>query len=122
MSREPMKRMMNRDEFEAWDRGKPVPKRRAVAPPEPEPPKVKNLLTMDKINMGDISKVITGRRNVIRNDEGTRFMGFYVALEMAPDESGKVKNVDGWMPEADYNTFRRNLFIDGDVNVDSMEF
>lgn len=122
MAREQMKRMMNRDEFEAWDRGKPLPKRKVVAPPEPEFPKVKNLLTLDKLDVGNVGKVIIGRKNVIRNDEGTRFIGFYVALEMKVDDTGNVKTVDGWMPEKDYNTFRRNLFIDGNVNVDNMEF
>ncbi len=113
-----MQEAMPLEDFKDWDfKGSPPRKRVRVGPPEPKPPKVKNALHFDKIDRKEILEVLEGRRKVLKNREGVRFMGYHLALQMKDN-----KILEGWMSEADFTTFRRLLFREGNVNVDNLEF
>jgi len=112
-----MKTALSEEDYNLWDEGKRPVKVPAPVHPEPKLQKAGKILSLDKIKLDKVSLAVTGRRNIKQNKDGVRFIGFNVALQMK-----EGKDVEGWMPEADYIEMRRILFRDGAVNVDNLEY
>lgn len=115
--RKTMNVAVDMEDHERWDKGK-GPRRQAKAVrPEPEMPKVKSMICYDSIKQEDIETMLNGRRNIHKNKDGVRFIGYHVSYQTKDGEQ-----VDGWMSEGDYISFRRDLFRDGKINIDSLEY
>jgi hypothetical protein len=119
MPKNQMNRMLPQDDYNNWEsRGGKMPiKRKTAHGVEPELPKVKELLRVGKINVNDIREIATGRRNVIRNDDGVRFTGYHVSFTNIDG-----KEVSGWMPTSDFVMFRRELAQISAKGLDNLEF
>ena len=110
-----IKTAMPEEDFNLWDEGKKVAKKKLK--PRPEPKAVKDsILALDKIDLNSVTLAVSGKRNVKKNQDGVRFIGFDVSLQMKGD-----KNIAGWMPENEYLELRRLLTREGLVNVDNLE-
>jgi hypothetical protein len=112
-----MKEAVSEEDYNRWDKGLPSQKEVTQPRPEPIPPKVDDVITLKKVKYDDIKVMLDGRRKSVKNKNGVRFMGFAVAWEAV---DGKI--ISGWMFEADYIEFRRELFRSGKVNCDLLEF
>lgn len=112
-----IKTAMSEDDFNLWDDGKRPKKAIPAEHPTVKPLKIGGSLTLDKVKIENISLAVRGRRAVKQNKDGVRFIGFEVILRMK-----EGKDLQGWMPENDYIELRRELFRDGDVNVDNLEY
>ena len=111
-----MKTAVPDEDYRLWDEGKRARPKPAPFHPEPKPPKGKSL-ALDKISLDNIALAVSGRRNVKRNPDGVRFIGFDVVLQMK-----EGKDVEGWVIEGDYVELRRVLYREGLVNVDNLEY
>ena len=127
MTERTMKGAMTQEEYERWDKGlPPLPQKKEPEPAEPEPPKVDNLLSLDKLELEKIGAVLEGRRKGIRNKDGVMFVGFNVTMKMRDEmgKDGKIipgKQLSGWMTGADFHKFRRILFRKGEVPLNNVE-
>jgi len=112
-----IKTAISDEDYQRWDSGKRARPKPAPVHPEPAPLKGKKPLALDKISLDNISLAVSGRRNVKRNPDGVRFIGFDVVLQMK-----EGKDVEGWMTEGPYVELRRLLYREGLVNVDNLEY
>lgn len=114
-----MQEAMPLEDFKDWDfKGSPLKKKvKPPPPPQPKMPKVKNMLKLKDIILNELKHIHEGRHKALKNKDGIRFMGYSVSVEMT---DGKI--LQGWMPEADFNNFRRLISRDGKINTDNMEF
>jgi len=112
-----MKTAVPEEDFKLWDAGKSSKVSEPAVMPAPAPPKEDDILSLDKIDISEISLAVSGRRDVKKNAEGVRFVGFRVTLKM-----NTGKDLSGWMSEGDYLNLRRNLYRDGLVNTDNLEY
>lgn len=131
MARPVPKEAMDAEDFERWQKDLPPRKKEVPVIPDPEFPKVENMLSLDKIKLENISTVLEGRRKGIRNKEGVMFIGFNVTLKMKDesfkDDKGNVKTkagetISGWMTAGDFHKFRRILSTGGKVAMNNVEF
>ena len=111
-----MREAVDMEDYKLWQQGRPPRKKVVPVIPQPEQPKVKNLVQRDKIKLDEVIGAAKGRRKVIMNKDGCKFMGFEVSLPM---KNGQT--VVGWMPEADYIDIRHLLYYEDTVNTDGME-
>ncbi len=107
--------LLDVDNFERWQEGKPLKKEKPPKMPEPEPPQVKNTLTMENLKIEDVGSIPSAKRKPVRNKEGVIFVGFDVVVNM---KNGK--RVAGWMPAKDFHEFRHALFKKGEVALDKI--
>ena len=117
MARPVPKEAMDGEDFERWQKDLPPRKKEVPVIPDPEFPKVDNLLLLSKIKMDGIETILEGRRKGIRNKEGVMFVGFNVTMKMKAGET-----VSGWMPADDFHKFRRGLSRGGKVAMNNVEF
>jgi len=114
---------MSREDFERADKGLPPIKKKKIVRPEPERPEIKNELSAKDIKSEDFIDLMSAKRNVIKNGEGIRFIGFDVVIKVvakgpggrpAQSKDGKPvppKIVNGWMDEGNFLELRRT-FLD----------
>ena len=106
------------EEYNEWDRsGKLKKKQKDFAAPI-ETPTFKDQLDYKTLDMTDVGLINGGQREVRKDDDGARHIGFNVAYIKKSDKSV----VAGWMTEGDYLKFRRNVFISGNANTDVLEY
>ena len=98
------------ENYERWDKGQPMKKKVKPVKTEPLPPKIKPL-QVDPVTVDSVS---FGKRKVLKNPEGIRFMGFEISFT---DKEGKT--VQGWMSEDKYLDLKREL--SWTINTDNME-
>jgi len=111
-----MKEAGTQEDFERWNKGLPAKRKQKVAKPQPEAPKIKDVLLFKDIDLEEIKIMLDGRRKTQKNADGVMFIGFNVSYQKKDGSS-----VTGWMPEGDYIELKRILFIDGNVNIDVLE-
>ena len=99
-------------DFEKLERGAPIKKVLKPVTNDPESPKVDDIIQYSpelENNLVQVMKISVSNK---RNDDGVRFIGYEVVLNMKGE-----KILTGWMPESDYVTLRRSLTRKGMVNT-----
>lgn len=105
-------------EFEEWKATGKTKKKVKPAPPGSDPgyvPEFKDLITKDNIDVSKISRFGVGIRQPRRDKRGVMNVGFFV--EFVQDGN----KISGWVDEGLYQSLRRQLYVDGNVNLDGME-
>ncbi len=109
------KELVDMDNFERWQAGKPLKAEPKPEIPEPKPPKVKDQLTAENIDADKVAAVLSGKRRVVKNETGVRFIGFDLVLKMKDG-----KKLAGWMALKDFHEFRHGVFKKGEVSLDKI--
>ena len=127
MAEKTMKEAVDPENYARWDKGLGTKKEPAPVIPEPQPPKVAELLTLDKIKLDQVAAVPKGIHRVVRNQDGVMFTGFDIIIQMKerPGKDGQVipgERLSGWMPSKDFHEMRRILFRGGKVAMTNVEF
>ena len=91
-----MKEAIDLEDWELIDQGKPPRKKVKPIIPEPKFPTIPNRIIFAEIPLGKVVRIEAVRRNVIKNDDGVRFLGYDLIIQM---KDSKSKN--GWMVEGD---------------------
>ncbi len=85
--------------LEDWERIEqglsPLPKKREIRP-EPEFPKVENRIDFESIPLDKVMRINAVRKNVIKNKEGVRFIGYDIEIELKD-----LKPLQGWLLEGE---------------------
>jgi hypothetical protein len=91
-----MKEAVPLDEWERMDKGLSSKPKMKVLKPDPEPPEVPNRIEFKSINLNKVIQIEAVRKNIVKNEEGMRFIGFDVSIEVK--DSGPLR---GWILEGD---------------------
>lgn len=73
----------------------PIPEKK-VPREEPEFPKVENQIKFESIPLDKVVRIEAIRKNVVKNFEGVRFIGYDIEIEVDGSES-----LQGWLMEGD---------------------
>ena len=84
------------EDWKRMDKGLPPRKKAKVVISEPKNPVVANQINFVEIPLDKVVRLEAVRRNVIKNDDGVRFLGYDLIIQM---KDSKSKN--GWMVEGD---------------------
>ena len=84
------------EDWKRMDKGLPPRKKAKVVIPEPKNPVVPNQINFVEIPLDKVVRLEAVRRNVIKNDDGVRFLGYDVIIEMKDS-----KSKTGWLLEGD---------------------
>ena len=111
-----MKTAVSEEDYNEWDNGRPAKRRVKPVIPDPEMPAIKGIIRVKDINLEEITAVESCNVKPIRNKNGCIFIGYNVSF------TAKGKKTAGWMIEADFLEFRREISFSGKVNTDNMIF
>ena len=84
------------EEFERMEQGLPPRPKKKVIRPEPEFPRVENRIEFVDIPLEKLVRIEGIRKNILKNSEGVRFIGFDIELELKDS-----KPLTGWILEGD---------------------
>jgi len=116
-----MQEAMSRDEWERKELGLPPLKKKKVERPDPVPPKVDKLLSFKEVPLDRFVRLISVKRNNIKNKDGVSFIGYDAEMEIKVEvksqkpldkilsEEGKTYILSGWFPEGEWMQFLRNM-------------
>lgn len=118
-----MQEAMTREDWERKEKGLPPIKKEKIVRPEPEHPKVERLVTCSSVPFDRFVRIISSKRNNLKNKDGVRFIGFDVEIEVkykiqpkkADSEEAETKEpkenyvIAGWMPEGEWLQLLRSL-------------
>ncbi len=115
---------MDLQDWERQDKGlPPLPKKKIVRKPI-EMPEVENLLKFKDVPLDRFEKLVSARRNTIKNAEGARFIGYDVIITLKGnkkpgrpltlkegEEPQKLesKTISGWMQEGEWLELYRHI-------------
>ena len=117
-----MQEAMSREEWERKELGlPPLKKKKKVERPDPVPPKVDKLLSFKEVPLDRFVRLISVKRNNIKNKDGVSFIGYDAEMEIKVEvksqkpldkilsEEGKTYILSGWFPEGEWMQFLRNM-------------
>ena len=120
-----MKEAMTQANWDRAEKGLPPLKPKVVPRPEPEKPEIENEIKFKDIKSDDFIDLVEAKRNVVRNLEGMRFIGYDVVIKLKQKgpfgrpkktENGEPagpKIITGWMDEGNFleltRTFRETI-------------
>jgi len=116
-----MQEAMSREEWERKELGLPPLKKKKVERPDPVPPKVDKLLSFKEVPLDRFVRLISVKRNNIKNKDGVSFIGYDAEMEIKVEvksqkpldkilsEEGKTYILSGWFPEGEWMQFLRNM-------------
>jgi len=116
-----MQEAMIREEWERKELGLPPLKKKKVERPDPVPPKVDKLLSFKEVPLDRFVRLISVKRNNIKNKDGVSFIGYDAEMEIKVEvksqkpldkilsEEGKTYILSGWFPEGEWMQFLRNM-------------
>jgi hypothetical protein len=115
-----MNEAISREDFERQEKGLPPLKKDKIVRPEPEFPKVDNLIKFDDIPILDFERIVTSAMRRIKNKEGVNFIGYDVTILLKArrragrptkeeEEAGEPQPriLKGWMIEGDFEKLKR---------------
>lgn len=116
-----MNEAMSKEDFERMEKGLPRLKPKRVDKPDPALPTIENEIKAADIPGGYEIHLESAKRHIMRNEEGVRFIGFNVVIELfpirqkrkpgRPKESESVElepmTLTGWMLEGQFLEFVR---------------
>jgi len=119
-----MQEAVSRVDWELMEQGKKPKKRSQIIKPEPERPELKNEIKFTDIPVERFKKLDSAIKNIIKNKEGMRFIGYDVLISLGrpdnmiaiTDEEKKApKSMSGWMDEGNFlqlvRTFRKKIDV-----------
>jgi hypothetical protein len=126
-----MQEAMSREEWERQDKGLPPLKKEKIVRPEPNPPKVEKVIKFDAIPLDRFVRLLNVKRNMAKNEDGMRFIGYDVEMEikykakkqkplekvLSEEEEKETYILSGWMPEGDWLQFVRTMRKQLDLNA-----
>jgi hypothetical protein len=115
-----MQEAMSREEWERKELGLPPLKKKKVERPEPTPPKVDKLLSFKEVPLDRFVRLISVKRNNIKNKDGVSFIGYDVEMEIKSKDKKKPLDkilseesetylISGWFPEGEWMQFLRHM-------------
>jgi len=116
-----MQEAMSREEWERKELGLPPLKKKKVERPDPVFPKVDKLLSFKEVPLDRFVRLISVKRNNIKNKDGVSFIGYDAEMEIKVEvksqkpldkilsEEGKTYILSGWFPEGEWMQFLRNM-------------
>jgi len=99
----------------------PLKKKKKVERPDPVPPKVDKLLSFKEVPLDRFVRLISVKRNNIKNKDGVSFIGYDAEMEIKVEvksqkpldkilsEEGKTYILSGWFPEGEWMQFLRHM-------------
>ena len=126
-----MQEAMSRSEWERQEAGLPPLKKKKVARPEPEPPKVDKLLNFKDLPLDRFVRLVSVKRRTIKNKDGVSFIGFDVEMEikykgkkqkpldkiMSEEPEAETYILSGWFPEGEWYQFCRSMRTRIDLSI-----
>ncbi|HKZ45103.1 MAG TPA: hypothetical protein VJ343_00165 [archaeon] len=119
-----MQEAVSRVDWELMEQGKKPKKRPQIIRPEPERPELKSEIKFTDIPAERFKKLDSAIKNIIKNKEGMRFIGYDVLISLGrpdnmiaiTDEEKKApKSMSGWMDEGNFlqlvRTFRKKIDV-----------
>ena len=107
-----MTEAMDKEDWERMDKGLPPLPKKKIIRPEPKMPNVENRIMFADIPLDKFEKLISARRRSIKNDEGMRFIGMDIVIELKKgpgrppktevEEKSESRVISGWMIEGDW--------------------
>jgi len=116
-----MNEAMSQENFERQEKGLPPVKRKKIERPEPDKPEIENEIKFKDIDTTLFNDLKSAKRNVVKNKDGVRFIGFDVVMSVyqkgafgRPKKTENGKSVDpdivtGWMDEGNFLELTRNF-------------
>jgi hypothetical protein len=106
---------LSKEDFDKVDKGIRLIKPKVVPRPEPKKPVVENEVKLSQIPEGYTVKLEQAFKKVLKNEEGMRFIGWEVLIELTPipKEKGtpgrpfEPKTLMGWMIEGEFMALLR---------------
>ena len=109
-----MQEAIDKEIWEAQDKGLKIRKKPAPKIPEPKVPIIKDQLKLGDVPLEEVTGITANLRQR-ENDEGFRFIGMDVVLSLKGKQPKK-----GWMTEGDFYALRRE--VAGRVDTSALEF
>jgi hypothetical protein len=103
---------MAKEDWERTEKGLPPIKREKIVRPEPKQPVLMDLIKYEDIPIDEFKELEYARRKMVKNEEGTRFIGFEVSILLKrkpgrPKEDEGPGTMTGWMNEGDFLKLNR---------------
>ena len=116
-----MNEAVSKENFDRLEKGLPPLKPKKVVIPDPQKPVIDNEITMKDILLGYDVKLDYAKKNLLRNEQGVRFIGFDVIITLNPipkkrgpgrpketeDPQPEPVTLKGWMIEGQFLEFVR---------------
>ncbi len=87
---------VDKEDFDRAERGLPPRPKAKVIRKEPEFPQINNRIEFAKLDLKKVVRIEAIRKNVLKNKDGARFIGFDIIIEISDG-----KPLEGWMMEGD---------------------
>jgi hypothetical protein len=84
------------EDFERAEKGLPPLPKKKIIREEPEFPQIPNRIEFAKIPLDKLVRIEAIRKNVLKNKDGVRFIGYNIEIEMKDS-----KSLQGWIMEGD---------------------
>jgi hypothetical protein len=113
-----MTEAIDKADWELLDKGLPIRKKPKVIIPPPKMPKVENQIVFADIPLDRFEKLISARRRTILNEDGIRFIGMDIKIEVkkragrplkSENPESQSKTIEGWMAEGDWHILYRHI-------------